>query len=105
MKTLAAVLAAAWLSTAPALALERCTRPLIGSGPELGPMVCTEVQPSERGKVLGTQEVPAIAKLYWHQYQHDGLPPTDDPQEQIDRAKRFLERYDIPAGPLYPASR
>lgn len=55
MKTLAAVLALAMLSTAPAVALERCTRAPLGPGPELGPLVCEQVT-SDRGTTIAVRQ-------------------------------------------------
>lgn len=43
----------------PAHALEHCTRALLGTGPELAPMVCTEVV-SERGAVVAERPPSAL---------------------------------------------
>lgn len=43
----------------PAHALEHCTRALLGDGPELAPMVCTEVT-SDRGTIMAERPASAI---------------------------------------------
>ena len=58
--TTAALIALALLTTAPAFAIERCTRALIGNGPELGPTVCTEVEDSQRGTTVAVREAHEI---------------------------------------------
>lgn len=53
---LISVMAVALLLTiAPVHALEHCTRALLGDGPALAPMVCTEVV-SERGETVAVRE-------------------------------------------------
>jgi len=94
----ALVLCLALLSAAPfAQALQECTRPLLGDGPDLGPVVCTEVT-SDRGTTLAVTEVPAIDQLALHQALN--APPLT-PQEQASlRAAHAQNRLHAAADAL-----
>lgn len=94
LKTLMpSVLLLALLSTAPALAVQQCTRSLIGAGPELGSVVCQDVT-SDRGQTLAVHDAPAVAQLYWQQVQHTDPVPADPVQVE---AARFRRRWQAAA--------
>lgn len=70
------------LPLTPAHALEHCTRALLGAGPALGPVVCTEVQ-SDRGTIIAVRQAQDIRAARTEASQAPTEPPMVPPVGSI----------------------